>query len=63
MPQDPGEQDIWVWWKAKKWVLHLTVRFFRYHSRQNLSKEENVHFTEMYIVSTPMAIRHGNLVF
>ena len=27
-PQDPDARAAWSWWKAKKWVLHITYRLF-----------------------------------
>ena len=27
-PQDPDARAAWPWWKAKKWVLHITYRLF-----------------------------------
>ena len=27
-PQDPDALAAWPWWKAKKWVLHITYRLF-----------------------------------
>ena len=27
-PQEPEARAGWPWWKAKKWVLHITYRLF-----------------------------------
>lgn len=27
-PLDPDARAAWPWWKAKKWVLHITYRLF-----------------------------------
>ncbi|GMH35700.1 hypothetical protein BSKO_03568 [Bryopsis sp. KO-2023] len=64
MPQDPDEQETWCWWKAKKWVLHLTIRFFKYHGKVDASKEENKAFSQMYIdkVMLPMLEAHMQLL-
>lgn len=31
MPSDHEEQDSWEWWKAEKWVLSLTKRYFKFN--------------------------------
>lgn len=51
LPQVKSEQNTWIWWKAKKWVLHLTTRFFKYYGSIDKVKVTEKPFAEMFIVS------------
>ena len=49
-PEDSTERSMWVWWKAKKWVIHITQRLVsRYgdarHCREGIDKA----FCQMWV--------------
>ncbi|CAD7704977.1 unnamed protein product [Ostreobium quekettii] len=48
LPASEADQDTWCWWKAKKWVLHITERIFKNYSQPDACKEENKPFAELY---------------
>lgn len=43
MPEDIDLRPTWPWWKAKKWVLHITNRLFSRYSDPNICKEGDEH--------------------
>ena len=48
----PGELASHPWWKAKKWVLHISYRLFNRYSELKYNKEGNDKvFGEMFVVS------------
>ena len=50
MPASTDEQDGWIWWKGKKWVLHLTTRFFKNYGSVERTKDGEKIFAEMFTV-------------
>lgn len=40
-PTDPDELKAWPWWKAMKWVLHITYRMFSRYGEPKLAREGN----------------------
>ena len=48
-----------VWWKAKKWVLHITFRLFNRYAQPKHCKDGNdKQFAQMYAVSAVMPCLH-----
>jgi len=43
MPEDLDLRTAWPWWKAKKWVLHITNRLFSRYSDPKVCKEGDEH--------------------
>lgn len=53
---DPEDRPDLIWWKCKKWSLHLMARIFERYGSPNNVKKEYKSFAEWYInsLSTPV---------
>eukprot|EP00210_Caulerpa_lentillifera_P002538 g2435.t1 len=61
LPPVKSEQNSWIWWKVKKWVLHLTTRFFKYYGSTDKVKDNEKPFAEMYIAQCSLTLLEAHM--
>ena len=61
-PEDLDERQAWVWWKVKKWVLHVTHRLFkRYADIKAVNNELEKAFAHLWIRDCNIRFLEGHM--
>eukprot|EP00891_Asterochloris_glomerata_P009638 jgi/Astpho2/9638/fgenesh1_pm.00146_%23_24_t len=61
-PEDLDERQAWVWWKVKKWVLHITHRLFkRYADIKAVNNELEKAFAHLWIRDCNIRFLEGHM--